>query len=135
MCANVACHSGDLPYIFNNVELANLQFNEKEKRLARRMGTYWTNFAKYGNPNGQVSLFNSFSLIQRCLFVCYYDQINALPSSLPGFCSPAPTFLSGCHLALWYIDALPFLHIRSAWFCVFSLKRSGFIQQLANQSL
>lgn len=53
LCDNVACHSADLPFIFNNVELANLRFNEKERLLAKRIGRYWTNFAKYGNPNGQ----------------------------------------------------------------------------------
>ena len=49
-----AVHSADLPYVFGffprtgNISGA---FNETDFKLAELMETYWTNFAKSGNPN------------------------------------------------------------------------------------
>jgi para-nitrobenzyl esterase len=50
-----AVHSADLPYVFGFFpKWGNISgnFNDVDKRLADLMETYWTNFAKTGNPNG-----------------------------------------------------------------------------------
>ena len=48
-------HSGDLPYVFGNLSAKGSQggdFQEADRKLSAIMQTYWTNFAKTGNPNG-----------------------------------------------------------------------------------
>jgi para-nitrobenzyl esterase len=52
--AQGAVHSSDLPYVFGYYPKAgNLSgsFGETDHKLADLMETYWTNFAKKGNPN------------------------------------------------------------------------------------
>ena len=49
-----AAHAGDLPYVFGYYPKAgNISgsFNEIDYKLADLIETYWTNFAKTGNPN------------------------------------------------------------------------------------
>jgi para-nitrobenzyl esterase len=53
--AQGAVHSGDLPYVFGYFpKTGNIagNFGEVDRKLADLMETYWTNFAKTGNPNG-----------------------------------------------------------------------------------
>jgi para-nitrobenzyl esterase len=48
-------HSGDLPYVFGHVSKnAPIpgDYNETDRKLSEEIETYWTNFAKTGNPNG-----------------------------------------------------------------------------------
>lgn len=45
-------HSAELPYMFGQVKLSQRPMQKEDYELADRMSTYWTNFAKYGNPNG-----------------------------------------------------------------------------------
>ena len=50
-----AVHSADLPYVFGYFpKSGNIsgKFTELDKQIADLMQTYWTNFAKTGNPNG-----------------------------------------------------------------------------------
>ncbi|MFA9390366.1 MAG: carboxylesterase/lipase family protein [Prolixibacteraceae bacterium] len=42
-------HGQEVGYVFMNVN----PDNESDVALSEAMGTYWTNFAKYGNPNGE----------------------------------------------------------------------------------
>jgi para-nitrobenzyl esterase len=54
--AQGAVHSADLPYVFGFFpKTGNIagNFTEVDKKLADLMETYWTNFAKTGNPNGR----------------------------------------------------------------------------------
>jgi para-nitrobenzyl esterase len=45
-----------------NLDASNPQTTKSDLEISEAMGTYWTNFAKYGNPNGQgVSAWPSFS--------------------------------------------------------------------------
>uniref|UniRef100_A0A914DZG4 Carboxylic ester hydrolase n=2 Tax=Acrobeloides nanus TaxID=290746 RepID=A0A914DZG4_9BILA len=50
-----ATHSSELPYIFNKGILANFYPNNDDLKTLEQMTTFWTNFAKYGNPNGKSS--------------------------------------------------------------------------------
>jgi para-nitrobenzyl esterase len=55
--ARGAVHSGDLPYVFGYFpKTGNIagNFGEVDRKLADLMETYWTNFAKTGNPNGSM---------------------------------------------------------------------------------
>lgn len=50
-------HSSDLTYVFGNANkdggvLSTRAFNPREQALSQTIITYWTNFARTGNPNG-----------------------------------------------------------------------------------
>lgn len=50
-------HSSELPYVFGNANkdggvLSHRPFDPGEQALSRTIITYWTNFARTGNPNG-----------------------------------------------------------------------------------
>ena len=46
-----AYHAGEIEYVFNNLAYKQLPFTEDDHRLAEQMSSYWTNFAKTGDPN------------------------------------------------------------------------------------
>jgi para-nitrobenzyl esterase len=53
--AKGAVHSADLPYVFGFFpKTGNIagKFTALDRQIADRIETYWTNFAKTGNPNG-----------------------------------------------------------------------------------
>lgn len=48
-----AFHSSDLWYVFHSMKHSWRPFTSGDKELSNQMVDYWTNFAKYGNPNGK----------------------------------------------------------------------------------
>lgn len=47
-----AAHSWEIEYVFNVIESKDLPWTEDDLRIADQMSSYWSNFAKTGNPNG-----------------------------------------------------------------------------------
>jgi para-nitrobenzyl esterase len=47
-----AFHSGELPYVFNNLRLMNRPWTDVDRRLAEQASSYWVNFVQNGDPNG-----------------------------------------------------------------------------------
>ena len=48
-----AGHASEIPYVFGNLTSRNgAPVAEKDQEVSKLMNTYWTNFAKTGNPNG-----------------------------------------------------------------------------------
>ena len=45
-------HGQDVAYVFMHLDPSNPQTTESDLGISEAMGIYWTNFAKYGNPNG-----------------------------------------------------------------------------------
>ena len=45
-------HSSELPYVFENLSFLRRPWQPVDHRVSSQMSTYWTNFAKTGNPNG-----------------------------------------------------------------------------------
>jgi len=48
-----AFHSSDLWYVFHAFRHSWRPFTEGDKELSLKMVDFWTNFAKYGDPNGK----------------------------------------------------------------------------------
>ena len=47
-----AYHSGELAYVFNNLDIVGLGWDGIDHKLSDTMAEYWVNFARNGNPNG-----------------------------------------------------------------------------------
>ena len=48
-----AYHSGDLAYVFGNTDLVGIDWEDRDHEIAGLLSSYWTNFAKAGDPNGE----------------------------------------------------------------------------------
>jgi len=46
-------HGQDVAYVFKHLDTSNPQTTKTDSDISEAMATYWTNFAKYGNPNGE----------------------------------------------------------------------------------
>lgn len=46
-------HGQDVSYVFEHLDPSNPQTTKTDLAISEAMGTYWTNFAKYGDPNGK----------------------------------------------------------------------------------
>ena len=46
-------HGQDVAYVFEHLDASNPQTPKTDLEISDAMGTYWTNFAKNGNPNGK----------------------------------------------------------------------------------
>jgi len=55
-------HGQDVAYVFEHLDTSNPQTTKTDQEISDAMGTYWTNFAKYGDPNGKgVAQWPAFS--------------------------------------------------------------------------
>ena len=55
-------HAQEVAYVFNHLDRSNPDFTTFDERIADAMATYWTNFAKHGDPNGgQLPTWPAFS--------------------------------------------------------------------------
>lgn len=50
-CQGHVCHGSDMPLVFQTASYAGFQFTQEELILSDDLITYFTNFAKSGNPN------------------------------------------------------------------------------------
>ncbi|WP_020599781.1 carboxylesterase/lipase family protein [Spirosoma panaciterrae] len=46
-------HGQEVAYVFEHLNPSNPQTTKTDLAISDAMGTYWTNFAKYGDPNGK----------------------------------------------------------------------------------
>jgi para-nitrobenzyl esterase len=46
-------HAQDVSYVFHHLDTTNHELTKSDFYISEAMSTYWTNFAKYGNPNGK----------------------------------------------------------------------------------
>lgn len=46
-------HGQEVAYVFMNLDKSSPELTQSDFEISEAMGTYWTNFAKYGHPNGE----------------------------------------------------------------------------------
>ena len=46
-------HGQEVAYVFEHLGRSNPNVTKADRRISEDMATYWTNFAKYGDPNGK----------------------------------------------------------------------------------
>ena len=75
-------HGQEVAYAFGTLDTASPQTTKTDLNISDAMGTYWTNFAKYGDPNGsgepQWPAFSAANPV-----VMYFSQ-TAHPGPVPG---------------------------------------------------
>lgn len=55
-------HGQDVAYVFQHLDASNPQITKTDLEISEAMATYWTNFAKRGDPNGDgVPVWTAFS--------------------------------------------------------------------------
>jgi para-nitrobenzyl esterase len=47
-------HGQEVAYVFQQLDTSKPETSQSDVAIAESMGTYWTNFAKYGHPNGGI---------------------------------------------------------------------------------
>lgn len=78
-------HGQDVAYVFEHLDPSNSQTTKSDLEISDAMATYWTNFAKYGDPNGKgVPKWPTFS--GKNPIVMYFSQTphtGPVPSAKP----------------------------------------------------
>ena len=76
-------HGQDVAYVFMNLDASNPQTTKSDLEISEAMGIYWTNFAKYGDPNGQgVPKWPTFSdATPELMYFRQTPQIGSVPSA------------------------------------------------------
>ena len=74
-------HGQDVAYVFENLDPAGRGVTQNDLEISDVMGTYWTNFAKYGDPNGEgVPEWPAFTMADQQ--VMYFNK-TAYPGPVP----------------------------------------------------
>lgn len=75
-------HGAELPYMFDNLATRPLAWTAADRATATLLSTYWTNFAKSGDPNGAgVQVWPAFSADQP--LVAYVKDGTATTGPIP----------------------------------------------------
>jgi para-nitrobenzyl esterase len=76
-------HAQDVSYVFQHLDTKNPETTKSDLEISEAMSTYWTNFAKFGNPNGNgVPEWPAFS--EASPKVMYFSQkpfVGPVPSA------------------------------------------------------
>ncbi len=48
-----AFHAAEIPYVFGNLTLSEWKLSEEDQEVSRLLSSYWRNFARTGDPNGE----------------------------------------------------------------------------------
>ncbi len=75
-------HGQDVGYVFKTLDTSNPQTTELDLAISEAMATYWTNFAKYGDPNSEgVPQWPAFSDVNPVvMYFCQTPHIGPVPS-------------------------------------------------------
>jgi para-nitrobenzyl esterase len=90
---NGSWHSSDLWYVFHSFRHSWRPFTAGDQALSLQMVDYWTNFAKYGDPNGKEGgIWTPFSakVPQFMVLNVDGDKASCTMSSTPEFRGPSP---------------------------------------------
>lgn len=68
-----AFHSAELWYTFGTLDKSWRPFTPEDRKLSERMITYWTNFAKYGNPKSDLNGSEWLPYTQANKFIMKFD--------------------------------------------------------------
>jgi para-nitrobenzyl esterase len=90
---NGAWHSSDLWYVFHSFRHSWRPFTAGDEALSKKMVDYYTNFSKYGNPNGkEAGLWTPYTTDtpKFMVFDVSGDEASCTMSDSPEFKGPSP---------------------------------------------
>jgi para-nitrobenzyl esterase len=65
-----ASHFAELWYVFDHLDQAPWHWSVADRKVAEEMSSYWVNFARSGNPNGQgMPLWPAFSTDSKIIYL------------------------------------------------------------------
>ena len=76
-------HGQEVAYVFQHLDASKPEINKTDMEISDAMSTYWTNFAKYGHPNGKgVPAWPAFSNAKpTVMYFAKTPHIGPVPSS------------------------------------------------------
>jgi para-nitrobenzyl esterase len=76
-------HGVDVPYVFQTLDHKDANLTAGDFAISETVATYWTNFAKHGDPNGEgVPAWPRFSgAAQRAMYFHNTASAGPVPSS------------------------------------------------------
>ncbi len=82
-----AYHSGELAYVFDNLDIVGIGWDDNDRRLSETVADYWFNFAATGNPN-------SAGLPQWPVYDPATDAVQILDSQVRNAVHPRHDFMN-----------------------------------------
>jgi para-nitrobenzyl esterase len=75
-------HGQEVAYVFKHLNSSNPEITKTDLEISEDMATYWTNFAKYGDPNGKgVAIWPAFSDANpKVMYFSQTQRIGNVPS-------------------------------------------------------
>ena len=81
-----AGHGAEIPFVFDQLDQDSRVWSNADRMLADRLATYWTNFARTGNPNGiKLKNWPTFSGDNDSVFRVGTDEEIKRRGALPDF--------------------------------------------------
>lgn len=76
-------HGQEVAYVFQHLDVAKPELTRSDFEIADAMSTYWTNFTKYGDPNGKgVPAWPAFSSVKpNVMYFSKTPHIGTVPSA------------------------------------------------------
>lgn len=80
-----AYHSADIEYVFQTLDSKHLPWTDDDRKLSDIISSYWSNFAKSGNPNGPgLPEWPTYGQTKFDVMHLYYSsKNNAVPKAEP----------------------------------------------------
>jgi para-nitrobenzyl esterase len=91
-----AFHSGEVPYVFDNLRLVDRPWEPVDHQLATLLSTYWANFVKTGDPNGEgLSVWAPYRTDEKKIMMIGADKQETEPMTDSGGLDFLYTRMSG----------------------------------------
>lgn len=75
-------HGSEVPYVFGTFDVLRMKFSARDRALSQTLMSYWTNFAKFGDPNGPGLPHWPAYTAQRPVAI-HFDDVADIPGPLP----------------------------------------------------
>jgi para-nitrobenzyl esterase len=74
-------HAQEIPFVFQHLDASDRTVSDSDHSISQAMSTYWTNFAKHGNPNGkEVPEWRRFNKNGEVMYFQQTPHLGPIPS-------------------------------------------------------
>lgn len=123
-----ASHGAEMAYVFGHLDLYNAPWTEDDRAIAEQMISYWTNFAKTGDPNGEgLPHWPTFEPANQTVLLIDNSGARAAPVANAADLSAIDRVYAGVRILLKYgifiAAGLGLLVLALVWWLIASLLR------------